>query len=200
MKPITFIFSIFAALAALPAAAGTVTLTVYERGDDVVFSAAGILDLSDFTMVSGASFGTGVDVAEGRFALGGGGTADVWRSTASIPLPAIGTAGIIGPGTGSAGIFALTDLGVDDLVDVAVAAGFTSGGSVSETLVFENQTFGSLGIFASVSADVMLTASQTYSLRVGNQFAPAVVPLPAGGLLLLTGAGALVAARRRKTT
>ena len=176
------------ALGAAGPARADLTITFTEVGPDVVATATGSLDLTGLTY-AGPSYTFGV-VAPFVSSAGVGPVAS--------SLADIYTGAISGPSSFGTGGAALASSGTGDRVflyplgsQVGVTTGYVSGGSLSGSSTFANQSFASLGLTAGTY--VYTLPSNKITVQVG----PAAVPEPATTALLGMGVFGVAGVVRR---
>ncbi|PWJ22095.1 VPLPA-CTERM sorting domain-containing protein [Jannaschia seohaensis] len=179
-----------AALFALSGAANATTMemSLVEDGANVTFSFAGTIDTTDFLASGRASAGN--EFFANPSAADIGSTAGPFeRFNIAIFGPAFGTGGttsILGVGFGDS---FLIDGSNDSIV---LTESYVSGASLSGGALLTGQSLASLG--ASEGEYVYTFGNNTATLNVSI----ALVPLPAGAVLLMGALGGLTLLRRRK--
>lgn len=194
--------AIISALAALTAsltgAQAAVIITATEVGSDVVFEAAGSLDLTgmslDFVGLAGIAGNTIFPEPPGGVVapvvnINDGTSVDLYSGFTSTPSSyGAGPSSSADFGSGSFSLQAGTAN-----ANVRVPTGYVSGDLLSAMMVFLNSSFASLGL--AEGTYVWHLPNDMITLEIGGD---AVIPLPAPFALFLTGLAGIAAARRRK--
>ena len=134
-----------------PTATATPTgfITISEVGSNVVMTASGTIDLTGLTLVqsnAGPYGGGGLGGGSATFLMG---TTNVYFNEysgfTSVPSNFGTSGGGMGSTSSSGDVFGVITQGVPPYL-LVVPTGFTSGGQISSTQTFNNQTFSSLGL------------------------------------------------------
>ncbi len=178
-------------LSALPARA-TYTVTLVQQGSNVVAAGSGTIDLTGLSL-----FGHGAPAAATIAPFSG----EIFTGPATSE-PVDLYSGFTGPTSFGPGVGADATSGMGDIVGVngaftyiAVPGGYDSGGPLSDTSTYDNQTFATLGLTpGSYTWTWGSGTDDSFTLDIG----PAAAPEPSGFALLALPLGliALAAGRR----
>jgi hypothetical protein len=179
-------------LCAPPAQAGYV-VTLTQQGPNVVASGSGAIDLSGLTPDGTGGIGAGLIPRAG----------DIFTGPAAFITTSLDT-GFTVPTTFGVGGGSLASSGSGDAVgrifeeaDLAVPLGYSSGSALSDTSIYNNQSFASLGVKPGTYQWVWGSGGPFRSFTLQIAAAAAAVPEPADILLLALPLGMLLAARYR---
>jgi hypothetical protein len=162
-------------------------VTLLEHGSDIVATGSGTLDLTDLTfVVTGNVLGAQMDPNEGLVITGP-------TSLGSISA----YSGFTGPANFGSGSEILANSGTGDLVAVSalqqlleVPVGYVSGGALSDTATYDNQTFSNLGVTPGTYEWTWGTGAHADSFTLQIGAAPA--PLIGRGLPVLLVVGSIL--------
>jgi hypothetical protein len=172
---IALVLLIGCGLLALPARAGF-TLTLMQQGPNVVATGNGAIDLTGLTSVGFGQGGAGINPAAPVIVTGPAGAVDYDLYLGNFTGP---------PSFGNGGT-TLADIGSGDRVGfytftfLFVPRGYVSDNSLSDTSIYENQTFSTLGVTPG-------TYEWTWGVGADQNFTVQAVPEPSVSVLLVIG-------------
>ncbi|MGH7113433.1 MAG: hypothetical protein ACREE9_02960 [Stellaceae bacterium] len=181
-------------LSAPPAQAGYV-VTLTQVGPDVVATGSGTIDLTGLSIVREGVIAFAAVAPIGGLIITGPTSATAVDDYTGFTGPAnFGSGGLTGASTGSGGSVVMD--GFDNLL--AVPSGYMSGGSLSDSATYGNQTFATLGATPGVYTWTWGSAATDDSFTL--DIPAAAVPEPSSLLLLALPLGLvmLLAARPRR--
>ena len=174
-----------------PSAQAGYIVTLTQQGPNVVASGSGAIDLSGLTPDGTDGTGAGLIPRAG----------DIFTGPATLITSSLYT-GFTGPTNFGGGGISVASSGSGDAVamifdqaDLAVPLGYISGSSLSDTSIYNSQSFASLGVIPGTYQWVWGSGGpfRSFTLQIG--VAAAAVPEPSGMLLLVLSLGMLLAAR-----
>jgi hypothetical protein len=181
-------------LAGISSSMGSVTITAFENGGDVVFSGSGTLNLSSLHHITSGGHLSGINPNElGVPVLVIGaltGTVEEYGWGGVSTPPSFGTGGSILASSGSGDSFGTTVDGQNgEAAVIWVPAGYVSGSWLSGSMTFTGQTFASLELISGI---------YTWSWGLGESAdsMTLVIPEPSAVLMMLA-SGLLVIRRKR---
>ncbi|GAA3856932.1 VPLPA-CTERM sorting domain-containing protein [Celeribacter arenosi] len=190
IKTAAFAASLCCASAAANAA---VIFNIQEVGQNVQVAFSGSIDTSGLKIWKyGEDDFAQLNSSSGTIGQVNG---DMDRYSIKFDPVSFGTGGVNFSDSVSGDSFLVTDINDVARPYLALARGYTSGDHMSGQSIYSGASFASLGLVSGTSVFTTLGNGDTITVNVRD--IPAV-PLPAGGLLLLSGLGGIAALRRRR--